>query len=99
MTEKDTWERVRFWAARLRQNEPNAHIYFVGTKKDLLELNPEVRAIPYCNVDQYSLNYGGSVVIECSSKTGENVIEIFERIAQDFVKKKEINLIMDRMMV
>ncbi len=87
LTEKFSWEKAQFWASELRQHEPKAKMYFVGTKKDLLENDPRLRQVDYYNVVEFARDYDGAPVFETSSKTGENVTEVFGRIAKDFVKE------------
>jgi Ras-related protein Rab-24 len=87
LTDPDSMDKVRFWAAELRQHEPQAHMYFVGTKKDLLDATPDARRIDYYSVVEFANQLGGGPVFETSACTGENVDEVFARIAKDFVKE------------
>lgn len=87
LTDADSLEKVRFWAAELRQHEPKAHMYFVGTKKDLLDEDPNARRIDYFTVVEFANQVCGGPVFETSARSGENVDEVFSRIAKDFVKE------------
>lgn len=45
LTSADSWEKVRFWVAELHEHEPNARLYFVGTKADTVQDMPESRQV------------------------------------------------------
>lgn len=81
LTDAASWERAKFWIREVRGHEENCKVYLCGTKKDLLEQRDR-------GMDHYdSIDYADSVgakVFETSSKTGENVDELFQAIADDF---------------
>uniref|UniRef100_A0A914X0E6 Ras-related protein Rab-24 n=1 Tax=Plectus sambesii TaxID=2011161 RepID=A0A914X0E6_9BILA len=87
LTDPDSLAKVHFWATELRQHEPHAHMYFVGTKKDLLDDDPEARRVDYYSVVEFANQTGGGPVFETSARSGENVDELFSRIAKDYVKE------------
>eukprot|EP01025_Chloroclados_australasicus_P001717 TRINITY_DN104257_c0_g1_i1.p1 TRINITY_DN104257_c0_g1~~TRINITY_DN104257_c0_g1_i1.p1 ORF type:complete len:146 (-),score=25.64 TRINITY_DN104257_c0_g1_i1:221-622(-) len=87
LTNKATYEKVEFWIDELLTNEENCDIYIVGTKMDLLAEGKE-RGIPAHDVEEYARKIGADV-FETSSKTGHNINEAFNKIAEDFVRKKK----------
>uniref|UniRef100_A0A7S4HTX9 Ras-related protein Rab-24 n=1 Tax=Vannella robusta TaxID=1487602 RepID=A0A7S4HTX9_9EUKA len=87
LTNKATYEKVEFWIDELLTNEENCDIYIVGTKMDLLAEGKE-RGIPTADVEEFARKIGADV-FETSSKTGHNINEAFNKIAEDFVRKKK----------
>merc|ERR1711974_593494 len=87
LTNKATYEKVEFWIDELLTNEENCDIYIVGTKMDLLGEGKE-RGIPAATVEEFARKIGADV-FETSSKTGHNINEAFNKIAEDFVRKKK----------
>jgi len=86
LTNKQSFGKVRFWIEELLANEKNCDIYIVGTKLDKIQEDPESRAIESHNVENYAENIGAKV-FETSSKTGENVENLFYKIAEEYTKK------------
>lgn len=88
LTEELSFAKAKFWVAELGQNEPNCRLYFCGTKRDLIsDINP--RQVEFQSALEFAENYGAPV-FETSSRTGENVAELFERIARDFVQQLDL---------
>lgn len=86
LTDVASWEKVKFWVNELQQYEPNCRIYFCGTKKDLIGLNGTTPIETHV-VQMFAKNFTRECpIFETSSKTGENIDELFLRIAKDFVK-------------
>ncbi|XP_076630747.1 ras-related protein Rab-24 isoform X3 [Colletes latitarsis] len=76
-------EKAKFWIRELRNIEEECKIYLCGTKKDLLE--QDAVASPDIDVVKaYAASIQAKVFIT-SSKTGENVVTLFDEIGQDFI--------------
>lgn len=84
LTDEESFDRARYWAGELEQNEPKCLIYLCGTKKDMIDANPESRATPVKQIQSLCTDLR-STYYETSSITGENVNEVFMKIAEDFV--------------
>ncbi|XP_076174365.1 ras-related protein Rab-24 isoform X2 [Ptiloglossa arizonensis] len=87
ITKLDTFQKAKFWIGELRNIEEECKIYICGTKKDILEQDalssPEIHV-----VETYATGIQAKFFIT-SSKTGENVAELFNEIAQDFMSDPE----------
>lgn len=81
LTDMVSWDRAKFWIQELKVHEESCKIYLCGTKKDLLDLRSR-------GIDHHdAVDYADSIeakLFETSSKTGENVDELFQAIADDF---------------
>ncbi|XP_076825553.1 ras-related protein Rab-24-like [Clavelina lepadiformis] len=85
VTEQTSFQRARFWIDELLQNEENCKVYLAGTKIDLVQSHTKPRSVDLHDV----CDYGEAIkaaVLETSSKTGENVNDLFLKIAFDFTK-------------
>ncbi|XP_065072017.1 ras-related protein Rab-24-like [Rhopilema esculentum] len=103
LTDLASWERAKFWVKEINLHQESCKIYLCGTKKDLLKHKD--RGIDYHD----SVEYGDSIgakVFETSSKTGENVDELFQDIADEFYamplpetkpEKEKLDLSMSKM--
>ncbi|XP_053622740.1 ras-related protein Rab-24-like [Plodia interpunctella] len=76
-----SWTRLRHWLQELRVVEEDCKVYLCGTKKDLLDSGAVSREIPEDTVATYSQGLNGHFFT--SSKTGENVDELFQKIVDD----------------
>lgn len=76
-----SWSRLRHWLQELRTVEEECKVYLCGTKKDLLEGGYVNREVPEDIVETYSQGLCGHYLT--SSKTGENVEELFQKIVDD----------------
>ncbi|KAK5576497.1 hypothetical protein RB653_007641 [Dictyostelium firmibasis] len=85
LTNRESWDKVTFWAEELTQNEPDIEIYIVGTKLDLIQQG-DIKAVPEEEVKQTARRYKAHI-FETSSRTGENVSLLFQTIAEDFCKR------------
>ncbi|XP_003401465.1 ras-related protein Rab-24-like isoform X1 [Bombus affinis] len=83
ITKSNTFQRAKFWIRELREIEEGCKIYICATKNDILEHG----AIPSPNIDVVKTYTAGirAKLFITSSKTGENVAELFNEIAQDFM--------------
>lgn len=83
ITKPSTYQRAKFWVSELRTIEENCKIYVCATKSDLL--NHGAIAAPEINtVEAYTAGIQAKFFIT-SSMSGENVAEMFNEIAQDFM--------------
>ncbi|XP_026331537.1 ras-related protein Rab-24-like [Hyposmocoma kahamanoa] len=76
-----SWQRLRHWLAELRTVEETCKVYLCATKKDLLDAGIVTREVPEDIVATYSQDLYGH--FQTSSKTGENVQELFQKIVDD----------------
>ncbi|XP_068978257.1 ras-related protein Rab-24-like [Bombus flavifrons] len=83
ITKSNTFQRAKFWIRELREVEEGCKIYICATKNDILEHG----AVPSPNIDVVKTYTAGirAKLFITSSKTGENVAELFNEIAQDFM--------------
>ncbi|XP_033757492.1 ras-related protein Rab-24-like [Pecten maximus] len=84
LTDKSSFEKVRFWVSELQTNEEHCRMYLCGTKKDLLDEDAESRAVSLSVVESLAQDLQ-SDIYETSSVTGETVDDMFNKIAEDYV--------------
>ncbi|XP_011341550.1 ras-related protein Rab-24 isoform X2 [Ooceraea biroi] len=88
LMEMSTFQRAKHWVSELRSIEENCRVYLCGTKKDLVEdfssSNPDTMKL----IKTYALGTQSKLFLT-SSKTGENVVEMFDEIIQDFAANPE----------
>lgn len=82
--DRSSWERAKFWFTELRAHEEDCKVYICGTKKDLVTSGLQSREL---DLELTTKHAGGiqAKIMETSSKTGENVGELFQMIIDDFV--------------
>lgn len=85
ITEGSSFERVKFWIRELQMNEEHCKLYLCGTKKDLVDNEENMRQVDRHDVREYAEEIGAQV-FETSSKTGDNIAEMFQKIAEDYVQ-------------
>ena len=68
--------------------EENCRIYICATKIDLLKGNNKNRVIDYHNTTDFSEEINARLY-ETSSKSGENIVEMFQEIANDYVNNQD----------
>ncbi|XP_048002867.1 ras-related protein Rab-24-like [Leguminivora glycinivorella] len=83
-----SWSRLRHWLTELRTVEEDCKVYLCGTKKDLLDSGLAQREVPLETVATYSQGLKGHFLT--SSKTGENVEELFQKIVDDCASDKRV---------
>ncbi|MFX0073095.1 MAG: Rab family GTPase [Candidatus Hermodarchaeota archaeon] len=85
-TRKDTLNNVEDWLAFFREhssiNDEKVPILIVGGKKDLNHL----KSVSIEDAIDLAMKYDLDDVMECSSKTGENVEQIFTTITRKLLK-------------
>eukprot|EP00794_Sanderia_malayensis_P005448 gene5448-6130_t len=88
MTDVSSWERAKFWIKEVREHEESCKVYLCGTKKDLVQ--SKGRGIDHFDSTDYA-DVIGAKLFETSSKSGENVDELFQAIADDFFAMPKID--------
>ncbi|XP_076650436.1 ras-related protein Rab-24 [Halictus rubicundus] len=83
LTTAITFQRAKYWIRELRAVEEDCKIYLCGTKSDLLNSN-EVQVMEIAPIENYATCIQAKFYIT-SSKTGENIAELFDEIVQDFI--------------
>lgn len=82
LTDDQSWDRARFWIQEVHGHEEECKIYLCGTKRDLLE--HKERAVDYHDTTDYADTINAKL-FETSAKSGENIDELFEQIASDYI--------------
>jgi GTPase SAR1 family protein len=75
-------EAAAYWVGELKNNEPDCMLFLIGNKADLPN-----RQVTQKHAEDFAAEHG-MTWMETSAKTGENVSKIFEKIANQIVKKK-----------
>lgn len=83
LTDRSTYETARFWVSEVLQEEKDCKVYFCGTKYDLVEDKPELRQIEKKKAQELAHDLQTDY-FETSSKTGENIDQLFKKIAKDY---------------
>lgn len=84
ITSLDSFERAKKWVNELdKQAQPDIVIALVGNKTDLQTQRQVSREDVTIYAQQYHPNL---IMIETSAKTGDNVVELFDSIAQRLPK-------------
>lgn len=81
-TNELSWHKLAFWVKELQDNEPRCRVYLAETKHDLITGGHSKRAVPLETVEAYA-NSMNAKLFHTSAKSGENVEEIFLRVAMD----------------
>ncbi|XP_067942425.1 ras-related protein Rab-24-like [Watersipora subatra] len=87
LTDRSSFDRVRFWVQELRKNEMDCRIYLCATKKDLVDDGSAKRQVDIHDATDYADEFHAHL-FETSSKTGENIDKLFYKIAEDFLSSK-----------
>ncbi|XP_008299410.1 ras-related protein Rab-24 [Stegastes partitus] len=83
LTDSSSFQRARFWVKELQNCEEHCKIYLCGTKNDLVEGDRSLRQIDYHDAQDFAEEIGAQH-FETSSKTGNNVDELFQKVAEDY---------------
>ena len=90
LTNLDTYRRAKMWVRELRQVNGNEMVIgLAGNKADVATGNQ--RQIDTRTTMEYA-EENGLIFLETSAKRGDNVIEIFVRIAKEVVAKQPANI-------
>ncbi|KAM9066801.1 ras-related protein Rab-24 isoform X1 [Antechinus flavipes] len=84
LTDSSSFERAKFWVKELQSLEESCQIYLCGTKSDLLEEDRRLRRVDFHDVQDYADDIKAQL-FETSSKTGQSVDELFQKVAEDYV--------------
>jgi len=85
LTDPKSFDKVKFWVDELLGNEEGCDIYVVGTKLDLVQEGTERGRTPE-EVKDYAKKIDAKI-FETSSKTGQGIDELFQDIAETYVRK------------
>ncbi|XP_027886998.1 ras-related protein Rab-24 isoform X1 [Xiphophorus couchianus] len=83
LTDSSSFQRARFWVKELQNCEEHCKIYVCGTKSDLIEGERALRQVDFHDAQDFAEDVGAQY-FETSSKTGKNVDELFQKVAEDF---------------
>lgn len=83
LTCRASYENARTWISELLTVEKDCRIYLCGTKLDLVADKPEHRQIDKAAVSELAQDLQTDY-FETSSKTGENIDQLFKKIAKDY---------------
>ncbi|KAJ8266908.1 hypothetical protein GJAV_G00136040 [Gymnothorax javanicus] len=83
LTDSSSFLRVKFWVKELQNCEEHCKIYLCGTKNDLVEADRSMRQVDYHDVQDFADEIKAQLFVT-SSKTGSNVDELFQKVAEDF---------------
>jgi len=84
VTDASSLDKAKFWIKELRQNVEDCIIYLCGTKKDIVDEAPDRQQVNLDEVQTYAQEISANL-LETSSRTGENVKYLFQKIAEDYV--------------
>ena len=80
LTNKSTFEALDAWCSELEEKGGNElSIYVVGNKVDL----NDQRVIDSTTASNFVYSHGAIGYFETSAKTGENIVNLFQKIADD----------------
>jgi len=91
VNDMESWDRLRFWISELQKFEKECQIYLCATKVDLLDGDNKKRAVDYHNTTDFADEIGAQL-FETSSKSGQNISEMFLKIVTDYVENPRNNL-------
>ncbi len=82
LTRKETLEKIPLWVERLKKSSPEARLYLVGNKNDLVDERKTTKEEGQKVKDQLNMES----FIETSAKTGDHIQETFENMARLLVE-------------
>ncbi|XP_061905070.1 ras-related protein Rab-24 isoform X1 [Entelurus aequoreus] len=83
LTDSSSFQRAAFWVKELQKCEEHCQIYLCGTKKDLLLEDRSLRQVDFHDVQDFAEEINAQH-FETSSKTGSNVDDLFQKVAEDY---------------
>ncbi|KAJ7411518.1 Ras-related protein Rab-24 [Pitangus sulphuratus] len=94
LTDSGSFQRAKFWVNELQNCEEGCRIYLCGTKCDLLEEDRRKRGVDFHDVQDYADEIKADH-FETSSKTGQSVDELFQKVAEDYVNFSAFQVMTD----
>ncbi|XP_056431007.1 ras-related protein Rab-24 isoform X2 [Hyla sarda] len=91
LTDCSSFERVKFWVNELQSCEEHCQIYICGTKSDLVENDKNMRQVDFHDVQDYADEIKAHLC-ETSSKTGQSVDELFQKVAEDYMNYSDFQV-------
>ncbi|MHA1975129.1 MAG: Rab family GTPase [Candidatus Hodarchaeales archaeon] len=88
LTRKDTLDKLPLWIDQLHKYSPEAKMYLVGNKNDLIE----EREISFEDGKEASQRLNMENFFETSAKTGNHIQETFEHMAAYLVESNKDNI-------
>ncbi|KAL3864008.1 hypothetical protein ACJMK2_005720 [Sinanodonta woodiana] len=88
LTDKTSFDRVRFWAGELKQLEKDCKLFLCGTKKDLVDVDAYKREVTVKAAKPLADDLQAAL-FETSSKSGENIEQLFQSVAKYCIQKRE----------
>lgn len=95
LTDSSSFTKAKFYVTEIEKHSEGCWIYLCGTKRDLVNSGEQKRDVSYNEAVNYSQEVKARTVVETSSKTGQNVDELFLTIAQDILKEMETDSLTD----
>jgi Ras-related protein Rab-2A len=89
LTRKDTLEKLPLWIDQLHKYSPDARMYLIGNKNDLVE----ERIISFKEGETAKEKLKMNNFFETSAKTGDHIQETFEDMAKLLVTKDTDKLV------
>jgi small GTP-binding protein len=89
LTRKDTLDKLPLWIEQLMKYSPEAKLYLVGNKSDLVE----ERELTFEDGENSKNNLGMESFFETSAKTGERIQETFEHMARTLVDSNKDKIV------
>lgn len=84
VTRRQTFVNTKEWLQDLRNQAPeDIVICLVGNKSDLAELEGNQRQVSYEEAEQWASDNGIKHFVETSAKTGENVVQAYQQVANN----------------
>ena len=90
LTNKTSFDKVKFWVDELKAYAPECLIFLVGTKADLVEAGVE-REVSEAELNAISQEAGAMAVKHTSSKTGANIDELFDAVVTEVTDRFQGN--------
>jgi len=88
VNDSDSWSRLEFWVSELRKMEEECRLYICATKLDLIGGNNKARSVDYHDTIDYCDEVGAQL-FETSSKSGKGILELFTKVATDYVESRK----------
>lgn len=85
VTNEESWSKIEHWVKELKIMEEDCRIYICANKIDLLCGDNKNRIVDYYDTLDFAELHSARL-IETSSKTGHNVEELFQMVAQDYAR-------------